>query len=196
MRVVAIGSSAEAGRAACAGPSGAFARLGQLQEVVHRTDQAPFAAHLLQAAQQELPEPPRLFDLPEYRLGQCLSEPVAAAPTRSRQLQAHPRRCLMGSIMLPHNRGIMRSAAMAMRLALHRRMRCMQAVSCWFGCRLSAWPSPRGYLHAHLGGRSGLRPDTPGNPLRCRFRRLCSAPVLLARCGVMRHHAEIGESVA
>jgi hypothetical protein len=46
---------------------------GQLQEIVDGADDGPFGAHFFQAAQQELAEAARLFDLPEHRLGQLLA---------------------------------------------------------------------------------------------------------------------------
>jgi hypothetical protein len=44
-----------------------FHRFGQLQQVVNRADQAPFALRLLKAPQHELPEPSSLLDLAEDR---------------------------------------------------------------------------------------------------------------------------------
>ena len=40
----------------------------QFEQVVACADQRPFAVHLLQSPQQELPESPALLDLAEYRL--------------------------------------------------------------------------------------------------------------------------------
>ena len=39
----------------------------QFEQVVACADQRPFAVHLLQSPQQELPESPALLDLAEYR---------------------------------------------------------------------------------------------------------------------------------
>jgi hypothetical protein len=41
-------------------------------------DKSPLGAHLFEAAQQELAESARLFDLSEHRLGQLLAQPVGA----------------------------------------------------------------------------------------------------------------------
>ena len=40
----------------------------QFEQVVACADQRPFAVHLLQSPQQELPESPALLDLAEYRI--------------------------------------------------------------------------------------------------------------------------------
>src|SRR5829696_1397647 len=61
----------------------------ELGEIVGGADQRPFGLHFVDAAQQELPEPPCLLDLSEYRLDDLLAEPVAAAPARPLQLVAH-----------------------------------------------------------------------------------------------------------
>jgi hypothetical protein len=45
---------------------------------VDGADDGPFGAHVRKAAQQELTEAACLFDLPEYRLGQLLAQPVGA----------------------------------------------------------------------------------------------------------------------
>jgi len=68
-----------------------FGHFGQLQQFVHRADQAPFALHLRKSAQQKLPEFTTLFDLTEDRLGQYLAESVATAPTGTRQFGSHRR---------------------------------------------------------------------------------------------------------
>jgi len=82
-----------AGRSAAsvASYSRLFYRFGQLQQVVNRADQAPFALRLLDAAQHELAEPSSLFDLAEDRLNHRLAQPVTAAPAGSCQLGAHRR---------------------------------------------------------------------------------------------------------
>jgi hypothetical protein len=59
---------------------------------VSGADQRPLGAHLLKAAQQELPEPARLFDLPEHRPHNLPPEAVAAAMARPFQLAAHGQR--------------------------------------------------------------------------------------------------------
>ena len=41
-------------------------------------DDGPLGAHFFEAAQQELAETARLFDLSEHRLGQLLAQPVGA----------------------------------------------------------------------------------------------------------------------
>src|SRR6516165_6268750 len=43
------------------------------------TNQGPFGAHFLDAAQQKLAEASGLLDLPEHRLDDLFSQPVAAA---------------------------------------------------------------------------------------------------------------------
>src|SRR5277367_2445940 len=69
--------------------SWAFRRFGQLQQVVNRADQAPFALRLLKASQHELPEPSSLLDLAEDRLNDRLAQPIPAAPTGPCQLGLH-----------------------------------------------------------------------------------------------------------
>ena len=49
----------------------------QFEQVVARADQRPFAVHLLQSPQQELPESPALLDLTEYRLHSLHPQSVA-----------------------------------------------------------------------------------------------------------------------
>src|SRR5258708_12729853 len=61
----------------------------ELGEVVGGADHRPFGLHFLDATQQELPEPPCLLDLSEYRFDDLLSEPVPASPSRPLQLVAH-----------------------------------------------------------------------------------------------------------
>jgi hypothetical protein len=56
------------------------------------------AAHLFEAAQQELAETARLFDLSEHWLGQLLVQPVRAVVAAGRDLGAHgfdARRCFV-----------------------------------------------------------------------------------------------------
>jgi hypothetical protein len=49
---------------------------------VGSADKSPLGAHLFEAAQQELAESTRLFDLSEHRLGQLLAQPVRAVVER------------------------------------------------------------------------------------------------------------------
>ena len=62
---------------------------GELGEVVGGADQGPFGPHFVDAAQQELPEAPCLFDLSEYRLDGLLSQSVAASMAGAFKLGAH-----------------------------------------------------------------------------------------------------------
>jgi hypothetical protein len=55
--------------------------LGELEDVVGGADQRPFGFHFVAASEQELPEVSCLFDLPEDRLNDLLSEPVAPSPS-------------------------------------------------------------------------------------------------------------------
>ena len=52
-------------------------RAEQFEQVVARADQRPFAIHLLESPQQELPESPALLDLAEYRLHSLHPQSVA-----------------------------------------------------------------------------------------------------------------------
>ena len=63
--------------------------LGELGEVVGDADQRPFRTHVLDAVQQELARAACLFDLPEHRFYNLLSEAVAAASAGSFQLSSH-----------------------------------------------------------------------------------------------------------
>src|SRR5487761_568975 len=85
------GARRDGSRVPLPAPSYGFLRLGELQQVVNRTDQAPLALNVGEPSQQELPEPARLLDLPEDRFGQGLAKTIAAAPARSCQLRTHPR---------------------------------------------------------------------------------------------------------
>ena len=49
----------------------------QFEQVVAGADQRPFAVHLLQSPQQELPASPALLDLAEYRLHSLHPQSVA-----------------------------------------------------------------------------------------------------------------------
>ena len=55
----------------------------QFEQVVACADQRPFAVHLLQSPQQELPESPALLDLAEYRLHSLHPQSVALPPAWS-----------------------------------------------------------------------------------------------------------------
>src|SRR5271168_4554204 len=66
-----------------------FHRFGQLQQVVNRADQAPFALRFLQSPQHELSEPSSLLDLAEDRLNDRLAQPIPAAPPGPCQLGTH-----------------------------------------------------------------------------------------------------------
>src|SRR2546430_15327485 len=57
-----------------------------------RADQHPFVFYLGQPAQQELPEPPRLLDLPEHRLDGLLAQPIRAVVALAGQLLRHRRK--------------------------------------------------------------------------------------------------------
>jgi len=46
---------------------------GELVEIVSGADQRPFGSHFVDAAQEELAEAPRLFDLAEDRFDDLLS---------------------------------------------------------------------------------------------------------------------------
>ena len=51
----------------------------QLEHIVSGADEVPLSSHLLFASEQKLPEPPGLFDLAEYWLGQFLPQTVATS---------------------------------------------------------------------------------------------------------------------
>src|SRR5246127_5288549 len=50
----------------------------KLEQIMSRTDQHPFLFDLVQPAQQELPEPACLLDLPKHRLDRLLAQPIRA----------------------------------------------------------------------------------------------------------------------
>ena len=62
---------------------------GELGEVVDGANDRPFGLHFVDAAQQELPEPPCLLDLSKDRFDDLLSEPVATSPSGPLQLVPH-----------------------------------------------------------------------------------------------------------
>jgi hypothetical protein len=70
---------------------------GELQEVVNRADQAPFATRLLQAPQQELTEASSVLDLTKDRFDRLLAQAVAAAVATAGETPAHR----FGSWLLP-----------------------------------------------------------------------------------------------
>jgi hypothetical protein len=70
-------------------PSWSFHRFCQLQQVMNRTDQTPFAADFLDTAQQELPEASGLFDLTEYGLDGLLAQPIATPARGACELRTH-----------------------------------------------------------------------------------------------------------
>lgn len=61
----------------------------ELQHVVGRTDQRPFAADLVMAPRQELPEPASLLDLAEDRPDRDFPFGVQASPALRAQRAAH-----------------------------------------------------------------------------------------------------------
>ena len=63
-----------------------FHHFGQLQQVMNRADQTPFALRLLKSPQHELPEASSLFDLAEDRLNDGLAQPVPTASAGPCQL--------------------------------------------------------------------------------------------------------------
>ena len=70
--------------------------MGEFEKIVGGADKSPLGAHVFEAAQQELAESARLFDLSEHRLGQLLAQPVGAGVSASLELGAHgfdARRC-------------------------------------------------------------------------------------------------------
>jgi hypothetical protein len=50
--------------------------LSEYEKIMGDADECPLGTRLLEAAQQELAEPGRLFDLPEHRLGELFAQPV------------------------------------------------------------------------------------------------------------------------
>src|SRR5258705_1312481 len=61
----------------------------KFEPIMGRADQQPFLFDLVQPAQQELPEPACLLDLPKHRLDRLLAQPIRAvialAPITARQ---------------------------------------------------------------------------------------------------------------
>ncbi len=79
-----------------------------------RADQHPFVFYLVQPAQQELPEPARLLDLPEHRLDGLLAQPIRTVVALAGQLLRHGRKSAAllglagggrrGAVLLPAGR--------------------------------------------------------------------------------------------
>src|SRR6516225_3441376 len=70
--------------------------VGEFEKIVGGADKSPLGAHLFEAAQQELAESTRLFDLSEHRLGQLFAQPVGAGVSADLDLGTHgfdARRC-------------------------------------------------------------------------------------------------------
>src|ERR1700738_5066158 len=63
--------------------------LGELEEVVGGANGCPFGADVVEAAQQELAEAARLFDLPENRLRELVAQPIGAGVPAGLELCAH-----------------------------------------------------------------------------------------------------------
>ena len=62
----------------------------QLEQVVAGADHQPLPVHLFQSPQQELPEAPALFHLPEHRFHRLHPQCVALSPPFRPQLPPHP----------------------------------------------------------------------------------------------------------
>src|SRR5918994_1989650 len=62
----------------------------QLENVVRRAYQRPFALDLLESSQQELPEAPGLFDLPNHRFDDCLARRIDGRAGLRVELAGHP----------------------------------------------------------------------------------------------------------
>jgi len=62
----------------------------ELEEVVCRTDERPFAADLLKPSQQKLAEAAAVFDLSEYPARRCSSASRRSRSLRRAQLPRHP----------------------------------------------------------------------------------------------------------
>ena len=66
------------------------AKAEQLEQVAAGSDQRPLAIDLIQASQQQLPEPPTLLDLAEDRLHCCHPKGVTFPTLFRQQLPPHP----------------------------------------------------------------------------------------------------------
>lgn len=62
----------------------------EFQDIVGRTDERPFAAHLLHPAQQELSIAAALLDLTEDRLDNCFATRIEPATVHRAECAAHP----------------------------------------------------------------------------------------------------------
>ena len=62
----------------------------ELENVVRRAYQRPFALHLLEATQQELPEATRLFDLSDHWFDDPFARGIDRCPSLRVQLAGHP----------------------------------------------------------------------------------------------------------
>ena len=62
----------------------------QLQNIMGQTNQRPLCLNFLKPAQQKLPEPARLFDLPKYRLHDRFAQRINPAPDSGLKLALHP----------------------------------------------------------------------------------------------------------
>src|SRR4051812_36653179 len=61
----------------------------QLENVVRRAHQRPFRLHLVEAAQEELSEAPRLLDLTKYRLDNSFARGIDRSADLRVQLARH-----------------------------------------------------------------------------------------------------------
>ena len=61
----------------------------KFEQIMGRADQQPFLFDLVQPAQQELPEPACLLDLPKHRLDRLLAQPIRAVIALAGNLLGH-----------------------------------------------------------------------------------------------------------
>src|SRR5258705_20091 len=61
----------------------------KFEQIMGRADQHPFLFDLVQPAQQELPEPACLLDLPKHRLDRLLAQPIRAVIALPGNLLGH-----------------------------------------------------------------------------------------------------------
>src|SRR3984893_999270 len=61
----------------------------KFEQIMGRADQHPFLFDLVQPAQQELPEPACLLDLPKHRLARLLAQPIRAVIALAGNLLGH-----------------------------------------------------------------------------------------------------------
>src|SRR5580692_8967681 len=86
----------------------------EFEQIMGRADQHPFLFDLVQPAQQELPEPACLLDLPKHRLDRLLAQPIRAVIALAGNLLGHggepaallgfPRSRRRGAVLLPAGR--------------------------------------------------------------------------------------------